>query len=77
MTDLFFSVVHNLNTSTNNLNEDLKKVNDCATQWRISLNLDLTKQAQEVIFSRKIKKPLHAPLNFKNTNLKQTAFINI
>ena len=27
-----FSVVHNLNTSTNNLNEDLKKINDWATQ---------------------------------------------
>ena len=28
-----FSVVHNLNTSTNNLNEDLKKINDWATQF--------------------------------------------
>ena len=38
-------VIHNLNTSTNNLNEDLKRINDWATQWKISFNLDPTKQA--------------------------------
>ena len=69
-----FSVVHNLNTSTNNLNEELKKINDWVTQWKMSFNSDPTKQAQEVIFFRKIKKPLHIPLNFNNTNVKQTAF---
>ena len=69
-----FSVIHNLNTSTNNLNEDLKKINDWAIQWKMSFNPDPTKQAQEVIFSRKTKKPLHIPLNFNNTNDKQTAF---
>ena len=37
-------------------------------------NSDPTKQAQEVIFSRKIKKPLYTPFNFSNTNVKQTAF---
>ena len=40
----------------------------------MSFNTDPTKQAQEVIFSRKIKKPLHTPPTFKNTNVKQTAF---
>ena len=61
MVRLFFPVVHDLNTSTNNLNEDLKKINDWANQWKMSFNLDPTKQAQEVIFFRKIKKPLHTP----------------
>ena len=42
-----FSVVHNLNTFTNNLNEDLKKINDWATQWKMSFNPDPTKQTQE------------------------------
>ena len=69
-----FSVNHNLNTFTNNLNEDLKKINDWATQWKMSFNPEPTKQAQEVIFSRKIKKPLHIPLNFDDTNVKQTGF---
>ena len=40
----------------------------------MSFNLNPTKQAQEVIFARKVKKPLHTPLNFNNTNVKQTAF---
>ena len=52
----------------------MKKINDWATQWKMSFKSDPTKQAQEVIFSRKIKKPLHTPLNFNNTNVKQTAF---
>ena len=67
-----FPVVHNLNTSMNILNEDLNMIDDWATQWEMSLNPDPTKQAQEVIFSRKIKKPFHTPLNF-STNVKQTA----
>ena len=40
----------------------------------MSFNPDPTKQAQEVIFCPKIKKPLHIPLNFNNTNVKQTVF---
>ena len=69
-----FSVVHNLKTATNNLNEDLKKINDWTTQWKMNFNPDPTKQAQEVIFSCKIEKPLHTPLNFNNANVTQTAF---
>ena len=69
-----FSVVHNLNTSRNNLNDDLKKINDWATQWKMYFNQGPTKQTQEVIFSRKIKKPLHIPLNLSNRNAKQTTF---
>ena len=65
-----FSVVHNLNTPTKNLNEDLKKINDWATQWKMSFNQDPTKQAQEVISSGKIKKTFHTPLNFNNINVK-------
>ena len=68
-----FPVVHNLNTSMNILNEDLNMIDDWATQWKMSLNPDPTKKAQEVIFSRKIKKPFHTPLNFNSTNVKQTA----
>ena len=69
-----FSVVHKLNNSTNNLDEGLKKVNDWATKRKMSLNPEPTKQAQEVIFYCKIKKPLYIPLNFNNTHVKQTTF---
>ena len=68
-----FSVVHNLSTSSNNLNEDLMKINDWETQWQVFFNPDPTKQAQEVI-SRKIKKPIHTSLNFNNTSVKQMPF---
>ena len=52
----------------------MKKINDWTTQWKMSFNSDATKQAQNVIFSRKIKKPLHTPITFNNTNVKQTTF---
>ena len=41
----------------------LKKINDWATQWKVSFIPDQTKQVHEVIFSRKIKKPLQSPIN--------------
>ena len=52
----------------------MKKINDWTTQWKMSFNPNATKQAQNVIFSRKIKKPLHTPITFNNTNVKQTTF---
>ena len=52
----------------------MKKINDWATQWKKSFNPEPTNHAQEVIFSRKIKKRLHTPLNFNKTNVKQNDF---
>ena len=46
-----FSVVCNLNTSTNENNDNLKKIVAWAIQWKMSFNLDPLKQAQEIIFS--------------------------
>ena len=37
-----------------------------AFQWKMSFNLDPNKQAQEVIFSRKLNKPNHPSLSFNN-----------
>ena len=48
-----FSVVHDVNTSSTDLNNDLRKISDWAIQWKMSFNPDPSKQAQEVIFSRK------------------------
>ena len=56
-----FSVVQDITLSTKNLNDDLKKINKWAFQRKISFNLDPNKQAQEVIFSRKLNKPNHCP----------------
>ena len=51
-----FSVVHDVNTSAKELNDDLKKVNDWAFQWKMNFNPDPSKQLPEVIFSRKSKR---------------------
>ena len=63
-----FSVVQNVNSTANDLNSDLIKINDWAFQWKMRFNPDPKKQAQEVIFSRKINKIDHPPLYF-NENL--------
>ena len=67
-----FSVVHDVNTSAKELNDDMKKVNDWDFQWTMIFNPDPSKQAQEVIFSRKSKRSTHPPLVFNNNNASQT-----
>ena len=67
-----FSVVHNVNVSARELNDDLKKINKWAFQWKMSFNPDTSKQAQEDIFSRKIKQLPHPPWVFNNNNALQT-----
>ena len=37
----------------------------------MSFNLDPSKKAQEVIFSRKVNNALHPPLTFNNVNVGQ------
>ena len=59
------------NTSANELNNDLKKVSNWAFQWKMSFNPDPNKLAQEVIFSRKLKKVAHRLLVFTNANVSQ------
>ena len=51
-----FSVVNNIHTSATTLIQDLKSNNQMGFQWKMIFNPDLSKQAQEVIFTRKIKK---------------------
>ena len=46
-----------MNTSKTNLSKDLSKINDWAIQWKMSFNPYPTKQAQELIFSRKNQNP--------------------
>ena len=64
-------MAHDINTSANELNNDLKKLSNWAFQWKTSFNPDPCKQAQEVIFSRKLKKVTHPPLVFNNANVSQ------
>ena len=48
-----FSTVYDPNHSAKALNDDLNKISEWAYKWKMLFNLDVTKQAQEVIFSRK------------------------
>ena len=56
-----------LYTFANKLNKDVSKVNDWTTQWKISSR---SKQAQEIIFSRK-RQNLNHDLIYFNHNLVQ------
>ena len=50
-----FSVVHDIATSLCNLNYNLNRVREWYSQWKLSFNPEPSKQAQEVIFTRKYK----------------------
>ena len=49
-----FCVVQNINSKANDLNHDLMKISDLAFQLKMRFTPDPKKQAQEMIFSRKI-----------------------
>ena len=49
-----FSVVNTINESANQMNMDLEKISLWTYQWKMSFNPDISKQAQEVIFSKKV-----------------------
>ena len=60
-----------MNTSTTNLNNDLNKIKNWAIQWKMNFIPDPSKQAQEVIFSRKLQKKNHNQVYFSHSSVKQ------
>ena len=44
----------------------IKLICDWAYQWKIKFNSDLSKQAQEIIFSRKVSKSFGPDVHFGN-----------
>ena len=69
---LHFIIFYYANTTAKELNNDLVKISRWAYPWKMSFNPDPSKQAQEVIFSRKTKKEYHSPLAFNNNNVSET-----
>ena len=67
-----FSIVKNVDASNIDLNNNLKKIGEWAFQWKMSFNPDPTKQAQELIFSRKVQTTNHPPLFFNENILPKT-----
>ena len=47
------------------------KIKEWAFQWKMSFNPDPSKQAQEVIFTGKVKKVAHLPIFFNNKLVQQ------
>ena len=70
-----FSVIHNINSSVNDLNSDLMKISNWAFQWKMRFSPDPNKQVQEVIFCRKINKIDHPPLYFNQNLAKSSRFM--
>ena len=66
-----FLVIHDVNSSQIDLNEDLDKINNWAYQWKMSFNPDPSKKAEDVIFSRKVNNVVHPPLTFSNVDVGQ------
>ena len=75
---LFFNKVAGLLlddcSAATKMNSDLCEINVWSNQWKMTFNPDPNKQPQEVIFSRKMKKTLHPPLNFNDNSVKQVQF---
>ena len=61
-----FSVVHDSAASTAFLNDDLLKISHWAYQRKMIFNPDTSKQAQEIVFSRKANVINHETLYFNN-----------
>ena len=68
-----FSVVRDINTSAAHLNNDLRKISNWAFKWKMSFNPDPSKQAQEVIFSRKHQKISHPSIYFNNNPIESVS----
>ena len=64
---MLFSIVNDPVISENELNQDLKVINQWAYQWKMEFNPDPNKQATELLFSCKKNSPNHPPLFFNGT----------
>ena len=49
-----FPIIHDVKTTAYELNKDLQETAEWSHQWKMSFNPDFNKQAQEVIFHRKL-----------------------
>ena len=68
-----FSTVTDPNVTANQINNDLHNISTWAYQWKMNFNSDTSKQAHEVLFSRKVKVTAHPQLVFNNNPVHETA----
>ena len=75
--DASFSVVNDIQSSAAILRNDLTVISNWAFQWKMIFNTDLTKQAQEVIFSKKLRNWFTLVFCFKKLHYKIVYLKNI
>ena len=68
-----FSVASN-NESANQMNMELEKISLWSYQWKMSFNPDISRQAQEVIFSKKNVNASHPILYFNRTPVTRCSY---
>ena len=68
-----FSTVKDPNITANQINNDLHNISTWDYQWKMNFNHDTSKQAQEVLFSSKVKVTAHPQLVFNNNPVHETA----
>ena len=59
-----FIKVTDIEAAQETLVGDLSKITAWANQWKMKFNPDISKQAVEIVFSNKYKKPNHPPISF-------------
>ena len=69
-----FSVVHGVDLSAKQLNNDLNKISEWVCQWKMAFDPDLSKQAKEIVFSCKTHKISHPKVNFNNSTVIQSTY---
>ena len=68
-----FSKTYDSNLSARQLSNDLQKITVWDHKWKMIFNPDISKQAEEVVFSRKTNKVNHMPLTFNVITVAQTS----
>ena len=66
-----FTRVNGINVTHSKLVQDLETIKKWAYQWKMQFNPDISKQAIEVVFSHKHKKPDHPTLSFNDIPVKR------
>ena len=69
-----FSVIQDVETSADKLNNNFYQINEWVLQWKMTFNTDSMKQAYEVTFGRKTRKISHPSLRFNNSIVSQTSY---
>ena len=71
------SVVHNMNTSTINLNNDLNKIRNWAIHWEMNFNPILANKLKKLYFQESLKRPIIIQFIFNTTPFNKFSLKNI